>query len=247
MNKNGIFEMTDGYEEIQCDYSYKEKYMLNKLYNLRANVYIFLFIQLIITTIFGATAMMCSNFQNFLIRNTWINSVSGISALVMIIFASCCKRQCLGTYPMNVIFMLVFTIFVSLTISVICAAYASVGLGYLVLQAFCITAISTFVLAMYAIYSGVEFSCVTAILFNLLIGLVIIIPMQYIIPFGSKTNGVIDFLGIMVFGMYILYDFDSISNRTDYKPEDWAIVTLELYLDIVNLFLQILKFLSDND
>ena len=49
--------------------------------------------------------------------------------------------------------------------------------------------------------------------------------------------------GIMIFVGYIIFDSFMIMNKLG--PDDWVIASIELYLDILNLFLFLLRFLGD--
>lgn len=62
--------------------------------------------------------------------------------------------------------------------------------------------------------------------------------------FGFQTGSVYALLGSILFSMYIIYDTYMIAERLD--PEDYIVAAIELYLDLINLFLYILQLLSDN-
>jgi len=48
--------------------------------------------------------------------------------------------------------------------------------------------------------------------------------------------------GAVVFSLYIIYDTYMISQR--YSPDEYIMACVDLYLDIVNLFLYILQLLA---
>ena len=50
------------------------------------------------------------------------------------------------------------------------------------------------------------------------------------------------FLGAVVFSLFIIYDTHMIMRRL--SPEEYIFAAINLYLDIINLFLHILKMLS---
>ena len=52
----------------------------------------------------------------------------------------------------------------------------------------------------------------------------------------------IQFLGAVVFSLFIIYDTHMIMRRL--SPEEYIFAAINLYLDIINLFLHILKMLS---
>jgi len=49
-------------------------------------------------------------------------------------------------------------------------------------------------------------------------------------------------LGAVVFSLFIIYDTHMIMRRL--SPEEYIFAAINLYLDIINLFLHILKMLS---
>ena len=59
------------------------------------------------------------------------------------------------------------------------------------------------------------------------------------------TGSVYALLGSVLFSVFIIYDTYMIAERLD--PEDYIVAAIELYLDIINLFLYILRLLSEMD
>jgi len=230
------------------DEEYQQGAQLDMRARLRIKVYTVLLMQLTFTSICGAIAMMVPSVRDTLIQQRWIGSLANVAALSMIIFVTCFKRKLLTTHPHNVIFMGLFTTCMSIMIAVVCATYAVAGVGHLIVQAFMITAVATAGLTAYAIYSKNDFSWMGGMLSVSLWALLAIAIMQLFIPFGSFGNMAIGFAGAVVFSAYILYDTDKICNKHasngGYTSDDWALASLELYLDIINLFLYILRILS---
>ena len=58
--------------------------------------------------------------------------------------------------------------------------------------------------------------------------------------FTRELNLII--LGAVVFSLFIIYDTHMIMRRL--SPEEYIFAAINLYLDIINLFLHILKMLS---
>ena len=65
--------------------------------------------------------------------------------------------------------------------------------------------------------------------------------MQMFFPLGPTANAIYDAIGAMIFSGYIVYDTDNLIKRFTYDEYIGASVTL--YLDILNLFLSILRVL----
>merc|ERR1712146_551269 len=64
--------------------------------------------------------------------------------------------------------------------------------------------------------------------------------------FGFKTNWIYSLGGALLFSAYILYDTSRLLHSYG-ADESWVIFTIDLYLDIINLFLFILQLLSKRD
>ncbi|KVH91449.1 Bax inhibitor 1-related protein [Cynara cardunculus var. scolymus] len=64
-------------------------------------------------------------------------------------------------------------------------------------------------------------------------------------PVGPTSNAIIGGLGAVLFSGYIIYDTENLIKRFTYDEYIWASVTL--YLDILNLFLAILRMLRQGD
>lgn len=69
--------------------------------------------------------------------------------------------------------------------------------------------------------------------------------MQMFFPLGSTTNAVYGAIGAVIFSGYIVYDTDNLIKRFTYDEYIWASITL--YLDILNLFLTILRMLRQSN
>ena len=61
----------------------------------------------------------------------------------------------------------------------------------------------------------------------------------FVFPDSSALHTVILYLGVVLFSIYIVYDVSMICNKLGY--DDYIVAALELYLDIINLFLRILS------
>lgn len=64
-------------------------------------------------------------------------------------------------------------------------------------------------------------------------------------PLGPMSNAVIGAAGAILFSGYIVYDTENLIKRFTYDEYIWASITL--YLDILNLFLTILRMLRQSD
>ncbi|KAG8044342.1 hypothetical protein GUJ93_ZPchr0481g2891 [Zizania palustris] len=116
--------------------------------------------------------------------------------------------------------------------------------GKIVLEALILTSAVVASLTAYTFWAskkGKEFGFLGPILFSALILLVLISFMQVFFPLGSSSVALFGGLGALVFSGFIIYDTENLIKRHTYDEYIWA--SVELYLDILNLFLYILNLI----
>jgi len=200
-------------------------------------VYLILIVQLFVT--FGTCAIMALHgpTRDFVLgEGQPLYIVCNILTLATICALSVYKRS----YPTNMILLSVFTLSCAYTIGIITASYAEAGAEDLVLEAVFVTAVVFIVLTIYTLQSKRDFSFLNA---GLGAGLwIMILWGLFAIIFGLKTGWVYAVGGSVLFSGFIIYDTYMLAER--YDPEDYVIAAVELYLDVINLFLYILQLLS---
>lgn len=71
------------------------------------------------------------------------------------------------------------------------------------------------------------------------------VVMQMFFPLGSTSTAVYGGISALVFCGYIVYDTDNLIKRFTY--DDYILASVTLYLDILNLFISILRVLRSSD
>jgi len=127
-----------------------------------------------------------------------------------------------------------------------CLLFADENLGGKVLA---ITACITAGTAVTGMYSGINFIFLGPVLFWALIILIAGNIIRLIISIPRAKQRVMAFFGCIIFSLYLLYDFNRLEeagkneiNNTWPAAMDFAI---DIYLDVINLFLQLLDLLSE--
>jgi protein lifeguard len=135
----------------------------------------------------------------------------------------------------------------SILMATICAQYAAAGMGYLVLEALALTLTIFTGLTLYCLLSKKDFSFMGGALYAGLICLIGASVVNLILGFtGGKSTGLaflISWGGAMLFTLFILYDTSLLMHRL--SPDEYIFAAINLYLDILNLFLYILQILSN--
>jgi hypothetical protein len=147
-------------------------------------------------------------------------------------------------HPLNFVFLGLFTLSMSLTVGVTCANTE----GRIVLEALILTSAVVSALTGYTFWAskkGKDFSFLGPILFTSLFVLVLTGLIQMFFPLGSTSVAIYSSISAIIFSGYIVYDTDNLIKRFTYDQYIWASVTL--YLDVLNLFLAILRMLKQEN
>ncbi|KAJ4844581.1 BI1-like protein [Turnera subulata] len=144
-------------------------------------------------------------------------------------------------HPVNLIVLGLFTVSLSFLVGVSCANTD----GAIVLEALILTTAVVCSLTGYTFWAakkGKDFSFLGPILFTSLIILILTSFIQAFFPLGSTSTAIYGGLSALVFCGYIVYDTDHLIKRFSY--DEYILASAALYLDILNLFLSILRILS---
>ncbi|RXW25008.1 hypothetical protein EST38_g791 [Candolleomyces aberdarensis] len=142
-------------------------------------------------------------------------------------------------HPWNFVFLSAFTLMEAFTLGVVTAFYDNV----LVLQALLITLGVFLGLTLFTLQSKYDFSGMGPFLFGTLIALVMTGFVAIFLPFNRTFDLLIAIIGCLLFSGYIVYDTYNINRRL--SPDEYIMGAISLYLDFINLFLNILRLLSD--
>ncbi|KAL0278241.1 UNVERIFIED_CONTAM: hypothetical protein PYX00_000112 [Menopon gallinae] len=225
-----------GGESIVNDFAYKNN-VANAPIEIRMGflrkVYSLLALQLTLTVVFCATCMFSNTVQFFIRNNQWLVIV-GFFASIGVLIALHVKRR---HHPTNLFLLAAFTIIQSYTLSVITTYYDQI----IVLEALFLTLAVQIGLTLFTLQSKRDFSKLGAGLFAgiciLLVGEII-----HIFVGGSGFEFALSLGGAFLFSLFIVYDTHMIMHHL--SPEEYILATINLYLDIINLFLHILRILA---
>lgn len=151
-------------------------------------------------------------------------------------------------YPLNLQLLSAFTFFESILIGSLCALYQTIGYGDLILQAFAITTLVFITLTIFASNTRIDFTPYVGLLVALLFAMILWgLFMMIFGMFSGNISGmgiVYSWIGVIVFSGFIVIDTQMIMYKFGY--DDYIIASIELYLDIINMFLYILRLLASN-
>lgn len=142
------------------------------------------------------------------------------------------------SYPTNLIFLGVFTALEAYCISFITSFYNV----KIVIEALIFTLGIFFALTLFACQTKYDFTSWIPYLFGALWLLVIFGFMAMFFPYNSKVELGYGIIAALIFSAYILVDTQLVMRH--YHVEEEIAAAISLYLDIINLFLAILRILN---
>ncbi|KAK0717354.1 transmembrane BAX inhibitor domain-containing protein-containing protein 4 [Lasiosphaeria miniovina] len=197
-------------------------------------VYTILTVQLLVTGVVSALSFMSAGYK------TWIQSHPGMVWLSLFgsmafMLLTYWKRH---SYPTNLLFLSGFTLLEAYTISVIVSFYQT----SIVLNAVLLTGGVFVFLTAFACQTKYDFTSWMPYLFGGLWGLILFGFMAAFMPYSSTGELIYGGLAALVFSGYILVDTQLVLRK--HHVEEEIAAAISLYLDIINLFLAILRILN---
>jgi FtsH-binding integral membrane protein len=144
--------------------------------------------------------------------------------------------------PANFILLAIFTFCTSWIVGIIC----SFSDKTIVLEAAGLTAAVVIGLTIYAFTTKSDFTICGPFIFVL--GMIFCVGGIFAAIFGFHFGLLWACLGVFVFSFYIVYDTQLIMGGTrkhQMSVDHYILASVMLYLDIINLFLQILRILGN--
>lgn len=197
-------------------------------------VYAILTAQLLATAAISFASMTSTSYRHWIQRNEWMMWVSMVGTFVFL-GLTFWKRK---SYPMNLVFLAGFTATEAYMISLI----VSFTDNLIVLEAVVFTFGIFVALSLFACQSKYDFSAWQPYLFGLIWVVVLFGFMSAFFPYNSRVELGYGVVCALIFSGYILVDTQMIMRH--YHVEEEIAAAIALYLDIINLFLAILRILN---
>ncbi|XP_067631019.1 protein lifeguard 1-like isoform X2 [Eurosta solidaginis] len=204
-------------------------------------VYSILMVQLLITFGFITVFVYVKGVQDFVQHTLWLVWVALAVVVVTMICMACCEGVRRKS-PMNFIFLFLFTLAESFLLGVIATSYASTE----VMMAVGITAAVCLALTLFAFQTKWDFTMCGGILIVALVVFVIFGIVAIFIP-GKVITLIYSSLGALLFSVYLVYDTQLMmggKHKYAISPEEYIFAALNLYLDIINIFMYILAIIG---
>ncbi|XP_066210486.1 protein lifeguard 2-like [Saccopteryx leptura] len=202
-------------------------------------VFLILSAQLMVTGAIISIFLFSNGLKNWVLKNAWFTYAIFPTFFVALVVLACCgnlRRQ----VPANYILLGLFTILQGLLLGAISVFFKAEE----VLWATAATALLTLLLTLFALQTKWDFTLLNGVLFVLLFVLIIYGVILLFIP-SYWLHVLYAGLGTVLFSMYLVMDVQLMMggrhHYSDLNPEEYVFAALNIYLDIINLFLFILQ------
>ncbi|XP_055311041.1 protein lifeguard 1-like [Sitodiplosis mosellana] len=205
-------------------------------------VYSILSVQLLFTFLVVMACVHHDGTKHFAIKNIgWLFPVTLILVFVTIITLSCCEGV-RRTSPTNMIFLSLFTIGESIMVGMATINYPPDT----VMIAVGLTAVVVIALTVFAFQTKWDFTMLGGVLFA---ALWLMILTSFLMMFWRNHVAELVFssIGALLFCAYLIHDTQLImggNHKFSMSPEEYILGAITLFLDIINIFLYILRILG---
>ncbi|ETS73923.1 hypothetical protein PFICI_13789 [Pestalotiopsis fici W106-1] len=197
-------------------------------------VYTILTAQLIVTAIVSGLSFWSEGYKAWIQSHPGLVFVSLFGAIGFMLLTYW-KRK---SYPTNLLFLSGFTLLEAYSVSVIVSFYKS----SIVLNAVFLTGGIFIFLTLFACQTKYDFTSWMPYLFGAVWGLILFGFMAAFFPYSSTGELIYGGLAALIFSGYILVDTQMVIRH--HHVEEEIAAAISLYLDILNLFLAILRILN---
>ena len=183
------------------------------------------------------------DYRFFVRNNIWL-LITCLVVYLVTFYAMLYVRSLSRKVPVNYILLTLFTLAFSYIVSCSTAEYDPPT----IMIAALLTCAIVFALTLYACTTKTDFTICGGLLF--VFGIVLLVASLMAIFIRSRVlQIVISACSVVLFSIYLIYDTQLILGKGELKLQidDYIFAALNLYLDIVMIFLEILKLLGNNN
>lgn len=206
-------------------------------------VYGILVVQLLLTIAIAFPFQFVS--QQWLQNNIMLLKIARYGSLAVIVGMACCCQGAARKFPVNYLLLSIFTVFEAIVMGFVTAMYETQS----VLLAAGVTTVIFLGLTAYACMTKKDFTGLGPYLFVILLTLCLWSFIAIFFPMGKTLHTAFGAIGTLLFCVYIVYDTQLIiggsHKKYQFEVDDYVFAALNLYLDIINLFLFLLSLLGN--
>ena len=207
-------------------------------------VYAILTVQLFVTSLFVVLGFNDSVRQIY--HSSSFLFYLAMFTSIILAFSLICFQKFISNFPTNYLILSIWTLCEGYLIGVV----SSIFDAYSVLLAACLTVTVTFALTVYAFTTKKDFTYIGGILF-VLVSIMIFFGFFFILfginnKFTSGLYSLYLILGVVLYSFWLIYDTQMLIGKygNEYSIDDYVIASMMLYLDILQIFIQILNLIG---
>lgn len=227
-------EEYDAYNDLKIDREIRHGF-LKKVYGI-------VLVQLIASCSF-AIGVISSHKATIWAQENYTGLVLlGLIGSVVVICYLLCKEGASKSYPTNYILLALFTFFESIFIALICAVTAP----GVVLEAFLITTAVVFGLTVFAFQTKYDFTSLIGIMYVIFLGFIGFAFAKVLFPYSPTVELIYAAGGALLFAVYLIIDTQLLvgNRKIRMEEDDYIFAAIMIYLDVINLFIHILRIVS---
>ena len=183
----------------------------------------------------------------------WNSGIQALFPLVMValiigIFveiAIICCSSVARRVPTNYIMLLIFTLCQAFVFSFICSMYTASS----VICAAGMTAGVTIALTLYALFTKTDFTMYGGAITVICCAMLLLAITSIFMSFVSWWHPVVSCILVIFYGFFLIYDTQLVAGGGKYSIslDDYIVGALIIYVDIMGMFLELLKLFGDRN
>jgi len=205
-------------------------------------VYGILSVMLVTTAVMIAPGQLNEETRFWYQTNLLLGACLGFPIMIIIEIALLCCRGVARRVPTNYVLLAIFTLCQSISVAWICSFYPA----EIVLTAAITTGVITMTLTAVAFTTKTDFTFCAGFLAIAAVGAVLIIVALFTVTFTEWWYPIFSYFLIICYGIFLIVDTQLIagSGRYALETEDYIVGALLIYMDIIIIFLELLKAFS---
>ncbi|XP_016974261.1 protein lifeguard 1 [Drosophila rhopaloa] len=207
-------------------------------------VYLILLTQMITSLVVIAGLTVDKQVRLEVAKSTWMFLLA-LLVVVVILVTLACNEDLRRRTPVNFILLAAFTLAESFLLGIAACRYAPKE----IFMAVVITAAVCLGLTLFALQTRYDFTMMGGILVSCLIILLLFGILTMFVGGGLFTT-LYASLSALLFSVYLVYDTQLMlggRHRYSISPEEYIFAALNLYMDVINIFLDILQVIGGSD
>jgi len=178
----------------------------------------------------------------FVGENIWL-LFTCLGITLVVLFPMACVRSLRRTFPINFILLAIFTIAESICLGMVSSLYSTQS----VIIAAGITSLIVFFLTIFAFQTKIDFTMCRGVMGCIFFVFIVCGIIMLFVPYGRITDILYGAAGALIFSVYLVIDTQMMmggNHKFAISPEEYIFAAIALYLDIINIFLYILRIMG---